>query len=160
MKPSLHGLATALLAVFGCIACDGSGSPPVTTVAPSPVIAAPPFTQLPVFPRDFTFLDVTLSGVVSEDTPTGRMPIEGVWVYCEPCTRETHAGTYTDARGFYSFTGVWREPSHSRIQMRFAKPGYTAPEIFPTPPRQPPGAGWRELEIDGDTRFDLLLVRQ
>ena|SRR5687768_15819139 len=161
MKRSLDGVAFALLAAFGSVGCDGSGySPPVAAVAPSPVFVPPVFTPPAVFPRDFTFVDVTLSGFVFADTPTGRVPVEALWVYCEPCTQETHAGTYTDARGFYSFTGVWRELSHSRIQMRFAKAGYTDPEGLPTPPRQLPGTGWREVEINGDTRFDVLLVRQ
>jgi hypothetical protein len=103
--------------------------------------------------------EVTLSGVAYENTPAGRTPIEGVAVYCEPCGFETHTWAYTDANGFYSFFGVWLDARPTRIFAR--KEGFTDPPGLPRPtPPNPSGPGWREVRIDGDTRFDIELVRR
>ena len=48
----------------------------------------------------------TLSGIVYEMTSSGRVPIEGVEVYCDGCGSEFgHTFAYTDASGFYSLAG-------------------------------------------------------
>jgi hypothetical protein len=104
--------------------------------------------------------DVILSGVVYESTPAGRVPIQGVDVYCEPCGAETHSWTQTDASGFYSFTGVWDDNGFP-IRLWIGKSGYADPAGVPTPtPPNPSGAGWREVKVDGDTRFDIELVKR
>jgi len=105
-------------------------------------------------------LDVTLSGVVFEPTPTGRAPIEGVTLHCGACGAETHAWAYTDSEGRYEFIGVWLDgvPTTS---IWVGKDGFGDPPGLPTsglPHRF--GLGWREVTIDGNTRFDIELVRR
>lgn len=138
------------------LGCDG-GSPT------SPTTSIPQARQPSPAPRPAgavaAFAEVTLSGVVYEVTPGGRVPIEQVAVYCEPCGIETHTWAYTDANGFYSFFGVWLEPLPTRVNI--GKDGFGDPPglAVPTPPN-PSGAGWREVRVEGDTRFDVELVRR
>jgi hypothetical protein len=143
------GLVFLVLAQ-GLVGCDSH-----TPSAPS---QRPPVSQ----PTDaYTLANVTLSGVVFEETSKGRSPIEGVAVYCEPCGAETHTSASTDADGFYSFTGVWTNPSHFPTPILIHKDGYADPEGFPKPtPPNPSDPGWREVVVDGDTRFDVQLVRR
>ena len=144
-------LFLALATAFG--GCDGGT--PVRPTTPSIVSVQPNPVPTPNAPQ---FQDFTLSGVVYEETSTGRVPIEGVRVYCEPCGAETHSDASTDANGFYSFTGVWVESLPTRIWI--GKDGYGDPAGLPKPtPPNPGGPGWREVRIDGDTRFDVQLVR-
>jgi hypothetical protein len=104
--------------------------------------------------------DVVLSGVVYEVTPAGRVPIAGVDVYCESCGRETHSWAQTDASGVYSFTGVWDDHGFP-IRLWIGKDGYADPPGLPPPtPPAPSGAGWREVMVTADTRFDIELVRR
>lgn len=147
-------LSAVVLALAGC---SDSGSTPT---GPTPTVQAPtPAPPPPSTPTTFR-PSVTLSGVVFEETATGRNPIQNVWVYCEPCTADTHAGVYTDSNGFYNFTGVWTNGQFpTRISVH--KDGYVDPSGLPTPtPPNPSGPGWREVVIDADTRFDIQLVRQ
>jgi predicted small lipoprotein YifL len=153
-----HRMRSAFLLsalVVGLAGCGENGpilSP--TPAAPLPVPARPSATP------DF-MPDVTLSGVVYEETPSGRAPIEGVWVYCEACGAETHSGAYTDSNGFYSFTGVWTDSGHFPTRIRIIKDGYVDPPGLPEPtPPNPSGAGWREVVINGTTQFDVQLVRR
>jgi len=50
----------------------------------------------------------TLSGVVYEETPMGRAPVEGVDIYCDACGSEFgHTRVFTDTNGVYKpFVGV------------------------------------------------------
>jgi hypothetical protein len=100
--------------------------------------------------------DYTLSGVVFEITLTGQTPIEGAEVYCELCGAETHSWSLTDANGVYRFTGVWTTTGVS-TPVWFGKDGYTDPPGVPVMFNQ---AGWRHVIIDGDTSFNVELVRQ
>ena len=137
----------------GFAGCDGTGPSVATAPTNSPQPTPPPP------PNAFRFLDITLSGVVYEETPTGRVPIEDVEVYCEPCGPETHSGAFTDANGFYSFTGVLVTSGPTPIWI--GKDGYADPAGLPRPtPPNPTGPGWREVTIDGNTRFDAQLVKQ
>jgi hypothetical protein len=97
----------------------------------------------------------TLSGVVFEVTTTGQTPIEGVRVYCELCGAETHSDSYTDSNGAYSFTGVWTTPG-------VGTPVYVVKDGYTDPPGLPPslGPGFRLVLVNGDTRFDVELVRK
>lgn len=153
--------ARSLLLVFATTlgGCDSASlpsapspiQPPAATVGPRPDAGWPP--------GPFT-AGVTLSGVVFEVTPAGPMPIEGAWVYCELCGEETHSWSRTDATGAYRFTGVWGlggVPTSVGIE----KDGFVDPVGLPrTTPPNPSGPGWREVRINGDTRFDLELVRR
>ena len=63
----------------------------------------------------------TLAGRVFEVTPSGRAPLEAVELYCDSCgSPEGHTFTYTDARGFYSFS--WA--SNGRHPLFVRKAGY------------------------------------
>ena len=42
---------------------------------------------------------MSLSGVVFEIADGGRVPIEGVELYCDSCGEFGHTATYTDANG-------------------------------------------------------------
>jgi hypothetical protein len=110
---------------------------------------------------------VTLSGFVYEVTPSGQAPLADVPVYCETCGEGTHTWAYTDATGFYRFPGdlakgggVWLYPGIA-TQVRVTKEGYQDPPGIP--PLTGPvlsGVGWREVLINGDTRFDVQLVKR
>ena len=84
----------------------------------------------------------TLSGVVSETTPTGHTPVEDVDVYCDACGEFGHTRVYTDTNGFYTFSGVYA----GITQLLVRKDGYNV--VGPTVPT-----------VNGDTRFDIELVR-
>ena len=112
-----------------------------------------------------TLNGVSLSGVVYELTPTGRTPIAGAVVYCEPCGEETHSFAYADEKGFYHFSGdlatgggVWVAPGvPTPIVVGYYNKDYEDPPGLP-PSRN--GPGWRDVLINGDTRFDIELVRR
>ena len=141
----------------GVAGCDGATSPAPT--APSAVQAPlPPPAQTParaVFPPG-VLSAYTLSGVVVEATTTGYTPIEGVDVYCELCGEETHSWSFTDSSGIYSFTGVWTTPG-ARTPVWFGKDGYADPPGVPLFFNE---SGYRHVLIDGNTRFDVELVRR
>ena len=109
---------------------------------------------------------VTLFGVVSEVTASGPVPVAGVTIYCDACGEFGHGWAETDANGYYSFGGdlslgggIWA--SARPIPLHVSKQGYTDPVDLPQRSEcSPSGAGWREVTIDGDTRFDMQLVRQ
>jgi hypothetical protein len=71
-------------------AADSHGSSGARTPAPvQPAGPPPPFT---------------VSGVVFEMTPTGRVPVEGVTLYCDSCgSPGGHTFTSSDGEGRYSF---------------------------------------------------------
>jgi hypothetical protein len=140
----------------GLAGCDGG---PQRPTAPSPIQQSPsgPSSGGGFPPGVLT--DVTISGQVFELTATGRTPLEGVAVYCELCREATHSWAITDANGFYTFTGVWNAgnwPTSLAVQ----KTGYVDPPELPaiTPPN-PAGSGWREVMVNGHTRFDMELVK-
>jgi hypothetical protein len=156
MKNRTRAALVLLGVAIGLAGCDGGR--PQTPTGPSTV--QPP-VQAPVPPSAFppgALSDYTLSGVVFEMTATGRTPIEGVSVYCELCGAETHTQTISDSNGFYSFTGVW-DAGVSATPIWVRKDGYTDPVGFVTPPNLP-GPGWRAVLIQGDTRFEIELVRR
>jgi hypothetical protein len=104
--------------------------------------------------------------VVYESTPTGRVPIPGVRVYCELCGRDTHTFATADANGFYIFPGdlasgggVWLSGGPTPVLVE--DDGYRDPTGLPSFPGVcPPGFSCREVLINGDTRFDIELVRR
>jgi hypothetical protein len=110
----------------------------------------------------------TLSGVVSEVTPTGLVPVEGVLLEessCEdvpPATPSSHKAcpvyisqtTKTDKRGLYSFSGLY---SGQENVVWAGKEGFEDP----FPQRYPENSeGGQAVTIDGNTRFDIQLVRR
>ena len=140
-------------ALAGC----GAGQAPLPS-APSP--SAPNVSVPTVITRPgggpVSFApNITLSGVVFERAQGVEVPIERAWVYCEPCGEETHSGMYTDKQGFYSFKGVWG----TAFSIWVTKDGYQDPP-GPTNTGFPSGPGWRDVVINGDTRFNVQLARK
>jgi hypothetical protein len=112
-----------------------------------------------------TLMGVSLSGVVYELTPTGRTPIAGAIVYCEPCgesnahirlppTRMASTTSREISRGRRCLGGRGSADPRCRgsLQQRFSK----TRQYY----RRRQGPGWREVLIDGDTIFDIELVRR
>jgi hypothetical protein len=134
---------------------------PATALTPSPL---PQAVAVAPIPR-YTLRGVSLSGVVYELTPSGRTPIAGAIVYCEPCGEGTHTFASADDNGFYQFSGdlatgggVWVAPG---VLTPIAVGSYN--KDYEDPPGLPAmgqGPGWREVLIDGDTTFDIELVRR
>jgi hypothetical protein len=95
----------------------------------------------------------TLSGVVFEVTPAGRLPVEGVMLYCDGCGSPVgHTYTDTDANGQYRFE--WSPNGSTPLWV--SKAGYALAG------NQPLGTmpGYIVPTVDGDTRFDIELVRR
>jgi hypothetical protein len=87
----------------------------------------------------------TLSGVVFERTPTGTAPIDAVDVYCDGCgSPYGHTFSHTGADGVYSFSYTYSGTNPLLI----LKAGYAA------------SAGSTRPMVNGDTRFDIELVRR
>jgi len=166
-------LVALLLVVLaqGAAGCTDSGTSP-SPVAPAsvPVALAPCTAPETFYGCGYTRQGVSLTGQVYELTPTGRVGIAGASVYCEACGLQTHSWAKADSNGFYSFSGdlangggVWLSSGFlTAIGIEHA--GYQDPPGLP-PLRGPlytipPGPGWREVLIDGDTRFDIQLARR
>jgi len=129
---------------------------------PSPAAVAPAVRVN----EDSVLADATLSGRVYEligNAPRQVVGIEGATIYCEQCGASTHNWSSTDAKGEYIFPkGVWTEGCPScPARIWVGKDGYQDPTGLPkTTPPNPSGAGWREVVISGDTRFEMELVRR
>jgi hypothetical protein len=83
----------------------------------------------------------TLSGVVTDATRGGPVPVEGVTVYRGVVTGWRSATT--DRDGYYSILGMFDGPEIVVAD----KPGYVQ-------------AQHKNVSIKGDTKFDIQLVRQ
>lgn len=110
----------------------------------------------------------TLSGVVSEATSAGLVALEGVRVDVDsmPCDQKVVGcvgfgdpigilkTATTDKSGFYSIPGLYPGKNNS---IRAAKDGFEDP--FPA--HYPENSeGGQAITIDGDSRFDIQLVRR
>ena len=109
-----------------------------------------------------------LSGVVSEVTSTGRVPIEGVRIDVSSMPCEEHGtgcvgfgegiGLFqtatTDKNGFYSIPGLY--PGKYNV-IWAGKEGFDDP--FPAHYPDNPDGG-QAIAISGDSRFDIQLVRR
>jgi hypothetical protein len=111
----------------------------------------------------------TLSGVVSEVTPTGLVPVEGVLLEessCEDvapsppffpakgCPVYVSQTAKTDKRGLYSFSGLYSGQGNI---VWAGKEGFEDP----FPQHYPESSeGGQAVTIDGNTRFDIQLVRR
>jgi hypothetical protein len=82
----------------------------------------------------------TLSGIVSEATPAGNVPVAGIPVYFG--TRTGWLAAVTDPNGFYQFRGLYNGGETLQIN----SPGHQALQT--------------RVSINGDTRFDVQLVRR
>jgi hypothetical protein len=169
MTRTRTGIVLLALAQGLAAGCSASGSP----VATAPTVGFT--TQLAPYPNHLTLIGVSLFGVVSEMTPTGRQPVEGVVVYCVTCGKSRFTATHTDGNGYYSFSGDLSRDGGVWVQAGFTNPlyvskaGYLDPEGRTAPSwaeygdessQESDEAAWREVTIDGDTRFDVELVRR
>jgi len=135
---------SVLVLALGLAGCSGPDSSP-TPLSPSSLL---PPALAPVY----------------ELTPTGRKPIARALVYCELCSKETHAFATADDEGFYQFSGdlamgggVWLTPGvPTPIIVGSYNPDFKDPPGLPATQ----GPGWRNALINGDTRFDIELVRR
>ena len=159
--------STLAVVVLGLNGCGNPGSPqsPVMPssgqVTPFPIAETSRLVPRVFPPAGHTLSDVTLSGWVFEETPTGRAPIDLVEIYCDVCTPATHGYALTDSKGFYSFRGVWLAHTGLPVSISLGKKGFDDPPGVP--PSTPPNItdpGWREVVVNGDTRLDLQLVRR
>jgi hypothetical protein len=140
--------------------CDSTNLPSAPSTVQQPVAMVAPQPPAPSWPPGPFTADATLSGIVFEMTPAGPVPIEGVAIYCELCREATHSWARSDANGFYRFTGVWALGGLP-TSISVGKDGFIDPIGLPPPtPPNPSGPGWREVRIDGDTRFDVELIRR
>ena len=115
----------------------------------------------------------TLSGVVTEATPTGPVPIPGVLVTsysCEDtpaipsffptggCLVSVSQDATTDKSGFYRISGLY---TGNRNSIGLSKDGFDDPRRDPNAQE---GSGHdgkgQEIVLSGDTRIDLQLVRR
>jgi hypothetical protein len=150
-----------LLVLFGAVSSCGDNLTPPSPASPSNAIT-PQLTP----PLGSVLADATLFGMVYEvvaASPRQIRGIEGVAVYCEQCGESTHNYAYTGSAGNYRFPpGVWTEGRPTfPVRIWIGKDGYKDPAGLPKPtPPNPSGSGWREVVINGDTRFDVELVRQ
>jgi hypothetical protein len=152
------GLLALVLPLSGCSGADPSAISTAPSPAPPQATAPPPAPPNPRWPpADYTLTAASLSGVVYESTPAGRVPIPGAVLYCELCGEATHTWATADANGVYRFPGdlargggVWLAPGRLT-------------------PVQVGGVGFgtetwigRSLEvlIAGDTWLDIALVRR
>lgn len=111
---------------------------------------------------DFTLLGTisyTLSGVVSDETPNGAVPAEGVLIFIQSCQDpprclvNVQASVTTDASGAYRFAGLFGGQNSAAIWL--SRNGH---DLQDTPPEPTPCDGcFRILTIEGDTRLDILL---
>ena len=91
-----------------------------------------------------------LSGLVYEMTAAGRVPIDGVVLYCDGCgSPDGHTFVTTDAEGLYSLS--WVLPGVTYLQV-IGKTGFKY-----AGPIQSLGI---PVTIDGNTRLDIELVRR
>jgi len=146
---------------MGLAACGGTSSSSPTgpsTIQPQP-------TPRPNDHGEYV-VDVILSGVVFEMTPAGRTPIAGVQFW----SSEQAMGV-TDANGVFRVRPVWVCPCEwaplaeaGMTSIQVSKEGYEDPAGLPAlfSPYAVPGVsdGWRDVKINGDTRFDVELVRK
>jgi len=113
----------------------------------------------------------TLSGVVSEETSAGLVPIEGALVEeysCEDappsppffgngCPVLTYQTTTTDKNGSYRLSGLY---GGARNRIGASKEGFEDP-LVPNVPEAPDAADTsRKVIINGDTHYEIRLVRQ
>jgi hypothetical protein len=158
---ALAGILWALAA--GSMGCSGPTSPselPSTLPSTSPAPALPrPSGPAPIGPSG-----VALFGTVSEQTPTGLRPLEGVLLYCDACGEFGHTFLTTDANGSYRFSGdlahgggIWLSDP---ISVLVQKAGYTVNGGVPINSPSYPEGFWVIVKMNGDTSLDIVLTRR
>ena len=141
-------VAIAFVALSLILAGCGSTSIPTAPSVQAPIPVVPPPAP-PAQPGDYI-----LSGVVFEVTPDGQVPVEGVEVYCDSCGSPFgHTFVDTDAQGFYSLS--WAANGVHALMVR--KDGFAVKDPSRT---YSDGSGVKDAMVNGNTRFDIQLVRR
>ena len=162
MTNRTHAGLLVLLLASGLAGCDSARGPGPT--APSPQPQQTPSPPPPPINPHFSVADVTLSGVVYEQTPAGRVRIAGVVI----ANGEGWSGL-TDADGFFSFRPVWVCPCAAQptvpagtTSLWVGKDGYEDPEGLPVSRFGSfyESPGYRDVAVDGDTRVEFQLVKR
>lgn len=145
---------------IGSIGCSVPASP---SGPPTP----PPASPAPVLPRPSGPTgpsSVALFGTVSEQTPIGLKPVEGVMLYCDACGEFGHTFLNTDASGSYRFSGdlaqgggIWVS---NPISVLVQKAGYTVIGGIPINSPSYPEGFWVTVNVSGDTALDIVLTRR
>ena len=157
--------------VAGLAGCEGASPSPT---APSTGQPQQPPGPARGTPDTYLVADVILSGVVYEVTPMGRVPIEGVNIQLDNFHIFPSPDVVTDSNGFFSFRRVWVCPCSwapwvdaGITAIWVDKDGYEVPagprdSIFRHPDYSDalPDHRLRDVTINGNTRFDIQLVRQ
>ena len=166
----LAATVTLILAHGLAAGCSGASSAPTApTVLTTSTVQTTSATIPPAgsgYPTNPILMSVAIFGVVSEVTANGPQPIEGVEVYCDSCGEVGHTSVETDATGSYRFNGDLASGGGVWVQRGFTnylivtKDGYQDPAGLPAPTWPSTIAGWREVTVDGDTRFNIELIRR
>lgn len=94
-----------------------------------------------------------LAGVVFEVTSGAAVPVERASVYCDSCGDGGHSWLETDSQGRYAFPAVY----NGTTPIIITKDGYFV--VAPSRTLQD-GSGMKDVLVNGDTRFDIELVRR
>jgi len=153
MRDKTRQRSSVFVFVLALSAC-GAPHMPSAPSAPFPEPIIDRSTRL--HGEGYTLTPVSLWGLVYEATPTGRVPIPGISLYCENCGIWVWA--VTDANGFYRFSGdladrggVWLAPGKPTSLLVVTGDVY---EDGPWLSRSV------EVLITDDTRLDVEIVRQ
>jgi len=166
-----HAAILIVVLTAGLVGCEGGRA--LSPAAPSPVPQQAP--QPPGGgPDTYQVADVILSGVVYEMTSKGRVPIEGVRVRSDYFHVLPTPDAVTDAQGVFSVGPLWVCPCSwapwvdaGITAIWVDRDGYEAPAGQPASifgrrldPRARPDLRLRDVLINGDTQFDIELVRR
>jgi len=142
----------------------------VVPVVAIPVPQQPPAATCVSSGCTYTRREARLTGLVYEITRAGPVGIAGASVYCEACDLQTHTWATADTNGFYSFSGDLARGGGVWLSSGILTAIGVEHRDYQDPPGLPPlrgplfhfpsGPGWREVLIEGDTRFDIQLVRR
>ena len=99
---------------------------------------------------------------MSERTPIGLKPLEGVLLYCDACGEFGHTFLTTGANGSYRLSGdlahgggIWLS---DLISVLVQKPGYTVIGGVPINSPSYPEGFWVNVKMNGDTASDIVLT--
>ena len=171
MANRTHTEFLLVLIVAGLASCERASPSPT---APSTVRPQQPPGPASSGRDTYSVADVNLSGVVYEVTPMGRVPIEGVRVQSDYFHVFPSPEVVTDSNGFFSFRRVWvcacswaPWVDAGITSIYVDKDGYEVPAGQPgsvfgrrLDSDVRPDLRLRDVPINGDTRFDIELVRR
>ena len=150
-------VASFVIVGFVTAACEPASRPTAASAVTVPAPVAPAPTPLPPSRSQPVLKPDSLSGVVSEMTSDGLVPLAGVEIYCDACGEFGHTWMTTDERGAYDFgrDGIWSD-DRGVTALLVVKEGY----FIPGGSLGPSNWTWQHVRVTGDTRFDFQMVRR